>query len=139
MKPYYFLIGLAYLPSYILAQDQVVVTHPKDSIITGIDTIRSLLLQDSTLIVDVRTPDEFAEGHILDSVNIPINALSGSEEVFPKYVNIIVVCRTGRRSKEAKSILTAKGLLNITDGGNWEIFDRINKTLNNADYVKQNY
>jgi phage shock protein E len=70
------------------------------------------------LIVDVRTPEEFSEGHYNGSINIPLSDIPARIKDFgDKSKPVIVYCRSGRRSAEAKKILTEKGFKDITDGG----------------------
>lgn len=76
----------------------------------------------NTIIVDVRTKEEFHGGHIEKSVNIPFDSLSGEAEKLQKYDHVIVVCASGMRSALAKSILTGKGLKNVHDGGGWQSY-----------------
>ena len=71
------------------------------------------------LIVDVRRPDEFAEGHIPDAINVPNEEINDTEpKALPdKGQLILVYCRTGRRSKEACSKLADMGYTNIYEFG----------------------
>lgn len=59
------------------------------------------------LIVDVRRPVEFEEGHIPGSVNIPLDTLKYEipEELKNAEGPVLLYCRSGRRSKEAAGIL----------------------------------
>lgn len=71
------------------------------------------------IILDVRRPDEFAEGHIPNAVNIP-NEIIGTNEIteLPDKAQLILVyCRSGRRSKEASEKLVALGYTNIVEFG----------------------
>ena len=71
------------------------------------------------IILDVRRPDEFAEGHIPGAINIP-NESIGNDEVaaLPDKNRLIwVYCRSGRRSKEASSKLVKSGYTNIVEIG----------------------
>lgn len=75
--------------------------------------------QGGVAIVDVRTPEEYAEAHIPGAVNIP-NETIGSQkpEALPdEDAALILYCRTGRRSKEASDKLLALGYQNISDMG----------------------
>jgi rhodanese-related sulfurtransferase len=71
------------------------------------------------IVVDVRTPEEFAEGHIEDAVlltdsDIPAKAV----EVLPdKAATILVYCRSGRRSELAAQKLVEMGYTGIHDFG----------------------
>lgn len=69
------------------------------------------------LLVDVRSPGEFASGNIKGSVNIPVDKLGGQVLLLQKDKPIIVFCRSGNRSITAKAILEKKGFKNIVDGG----------------------
>ena len=70
-------------------------------------------------ILDVRTPEEFAEKHIPDAINIP-NETIGTEEIpeLPdKEQLILVYCRSGNRSKQASEKLVRLGYTNIVEFG----------------------
>lgn len=71
------------------------------------------------IILDVRRPDEFAEGHIPNAINIPNESIGTSEipELPNKEQMILVYCRSGRRSKEAAEKLVALGYTNIVEFG----------------------
>ena len=71
------------------------------------------------IILDVRTPEEFAEKHIPDAINIP-NEIIGTEEIpeLPdKEQLILVYCRSGNRSKQASEKLVRLGYTNIVEFG----------------------
>jgi len=50
------------------------------------------------IIVDVREPKEFAEGHIPGALNIPMEQFAAKSDVLPKEKNIVVYCNSGSRS-----------------------------------------
>lgn len=71
------------------------------------------------IILDVRTPAEFAEKHIPNAINIP-NENIGTDEISAlpdKDQLIMVYCRSGRRSKEAAEKLVKLGYTNIVEFG----------------------
>ena len=71
------------------------------------------------IILDVRTPEEFADKHIPDAINIP-NETIGTEEIpeLPdKEQLILVYCRSGNRSKQASDKLVGLGYTNIVEFG----------------------
>ena len=71
------------------------------------------------IILDVRRPDEYAEGHIPGAINIP-NEKIGTAEItkLPEKSQLILVyCRSGRRSKEASEKLVKLGYTNIVEFG----------------------
>jgi len=71
------------------------------------------------MILDVRTPEEFADKHIPGAINIP-NETIGTEEI-PELPDkdqlILVYCRSGNRSKQASEKLVALGYTNIVEFG----------------------
>ena len=71
------------------------------------------------IILDVRTPEEFAEKHIPDAINIP-NETIGTEDI-PELPDkdqlILVYCRSGNRSKQASDKLANLGYTNIVEFG----------------------
>lgn len=67
------------------------------------------LPQESTLLLDVRTPEERAEGHIPGSIFIPLHELRDRLGELPRDRDIVVYCRSGQRSYYACRILTQRG------------------------------
>ena len=85
------------------------------------------LKQDGALIIDVRTPDEFASGHIQGSINIPLNKISTKvSELKKKNRPIITCCRSGSRSGMAKTTLADAGCT-VYNGGAW---NSLNEKIN---------
>lgn len=72
----------------------------------------------STTVVDVRTPAEFASGHVEGAVNIDVEGAGFDAAVaaLPKDASYLVYCRSGRRSALAAERMRAAGL-SVTDGG----------------------
>ena len=71
------------------------------------------------IILDVRTPEEFAKKHIPDAINIP-NETIGTEEIpeLPdKEQLILVYCRSGNRSARATAYLKGNGYSSVYDIG----------------------
>ncbi len=71
------------------------------------------------IILDVRTKEEYASGHIPNAINIP-NEVIGSEEI-PELPDkdqlILVYCRSGNRSKQASKKLANLGYTNVVEFG----------------------
>ena len=77
------------------------------------------LVEQGALIVDVRTPDEYKQGHIEGSLNIPLQILPGKlKDLLKKGKTIITVCRSGARSGTAVGILKNAGM-EAYNGGPW--------------------
>lgn len=80
-----------------------------------------MMMEEETdyIILDVRTPEEFAEKHIPGAVNVP-NESIGTEEINElqnKDQLILVYCRSGNRSKQASEKLVALGYTNVYEFG----------------------
>jgi len=62
-----------------------------------------------TLIYDVRTPDEYKEGHIKGAILIPLQELPDRYTQIPQHKKVVVYCRAGVRSAKAVAFLRAHG------------------------------
>lgn len=73
-------------------------------------------------IIDVRTPDEFAEGHLEGAVNIDLTASNFADEIakLDKNGTYTVYCRSGSRSARAAEQMKAIGITNVTDAGGFQ-------------------
>jgi phage shock protein E len=71
------------------------------------------------LILDVRTLEEYAAGHVAGTVHIPLDQLEQRWQEIAQYRDqpIIVYCRTGRRSAVAIDLLATKGFSRLENGG----------------------
>lgn len=67
------------------------------------------------LLVDVREPSEFAEGHIAEAQLVPLGTVEAGLANVPKDKEIVLVCRSGRRSGEAQARLAQRGYTNVTN------------------------
>lgn len=68
---------------------------------------------DSVTLVDVRDPEEFAEGHIPGAINLPLNNFAAASGVLDKEKKIVVYCNSGGRSYGAYKKLMKLGYKNI--------------------------
>lgn len=73
----------------------------------------------SPIIIDVRSPQEFSTGSIEGAVNLPLKGLPDSllSEGIELDEEVVVYCRSGRRSAQAKTVLKAAGFELVFDGG----------------------
>ena len=86
----------------------------------SVDEAMTMMAQETGyIILDVRRPDEFAAGHILNAINVPNETIGTAEisELPDKDQLIMVYCRSGRRSKEASEKLVKLGYTNIVEFG----------------------
>ncbi|KGN72240.1 sulfurtransferase [Porphyromonas gulae] len=76
-------------------------------------------IRNGAFLVDVRTPGEFASGSVSGAVNIPLDRIASRLDELKNKKTIIVFCRSGNRSSQAKSILERNGFSNVLNGGTW--------------------
>ena len=73
---------------------------------------------EGAVLLDVRTPQEYREGHIPGSQNVPLQQLDKVEEVAENIdTDLYVYCHSGARSRQATSILTHMGYTNVHNIG----------------------
>jgi rhodanese-related sulfurtransferase len=85
-------------------------------------------IKNGAFLVDVRTPSEFSGGSVKGAVNIPLDKVPSQLSKFKDKKHIVVFCRSGNRSSQAKSILEQNGFQNVINGGSWE---NVNSIVNN--------
>ena len=78
------------------------------------------IIAQGAFLVDVREPGEFAGGSAKGAVNIPLGRIAAELNKFKGKENIIVFCRSGNRSGQAKVILEQNGFKNVVNGGTLE-------------------
>ena len=81
---------------------------------------RAATLSSDDLILDVRSPSEFNEGHIEGAQNTPHEEVTSEVETLKSYKTVYVHCKMGGRAKIAAEALQGAGLENIvcvSDGG----------------------
>lgn len=75
-------------------------------------------IKNGAMIVDVRTPEEFAAGHYKKAINIPLQEIDKRLSEFgPTNKAVVVYCRSGNRSGKAKDILRKAGYSDVTNAG----------------------
>jgi phage shock protein E len=74
------------------------------------------IMEQGAFLVDVRTPAEFAQEHVKGSVNIPLDNIPTHLAKLKNKKNIVVFCRSGNRSGQAKTILEQNGFANVVNG-----------------------
>jgi len=108
----FILIGI----TYVLINNNKSITYQS---ITPVDAKARLETDGDIVLLDVRTVEEYDSGHIPGSILIPLDILEQEiEGVLPdKNQEIIVYCRSGRRSKNAVNTLITMGYKNVYDLG----------------------
>ncbi len=75
------------------------------------------LVADGGFLVDVRSAAEFQAGHVEGAANIPLDQVASRIKEFPTDKDIVLYCRSGARSGQAKSILVGKGFEKVHNLG----------------------
>ncbi len=83
------------------------------------DEGRVLVEKKGALLLDVRTREEFAAGHVTGAVNIPVQELDARLKELPEKKDqpIVVYCRSGARSAKAAKLLQQAGYTSVHDIG----------------------
>lgn len=81
----------------------------------GAEEFAGVIASPGVQIIDVRTPEEFAEEHISGAVNIPVQGSGFRERVaqLDPAATYAVYCRSGNRSQAAVSVMKDAGITNI--------------------------
>tara|TARA_B110000091_G_scaffold138682_1_gene148289 strand:- start:35 stop:385 length:351 start_codon:yes stop_codon:yes gene_type:complete len=108
---------------FFLLFQGVILTVPADTFVSQ--------LTKTTILIDVRTPEEFDEGHLSGAVNVSVTSIDFVNQIneFSKKGPIYVYCRSGKRSNRAAKIMKADGfrLIIELEGGYlaWQIKNSI--------------
>lgn len=89
-----------------------------------------LPFDENLVVVDVRKPSEFAEGHVKNAMNLPLNDLTdpGLLAQFEEEQNLYVHCQGGYRSVIAASLMKRQGIHNLRNVlGGWNSIKKDNK------------
>ncbi|MDH6357002.1 rhodanese-like domain-containing protein [Parabacteroides sp. PF5-9] len=80
------------------------------------------LLENGAILLDVRTEEEYQQGAVVNSLNIPLDRLNTNLSKLEKDRPIIAVCVSGMRSRGAVALLRSNGFLEVYNGGSWSNF-----------------
>ena len=82
------------------------------------NTIKELIKNPSTIVVDVRSPWEYEMEHIPGAKNIPLEEVPNKVEEFKSFKSpVVLYCRSGNRSGMAVNILKQNGVAEVYNGG----------------------
>ena len=114
-------LELTYSPMYSIAKDIVnLAALVALNILYGrfkqihVAEVRGLVEQ-SAVIIDVREQDEFANGHLVNALNIPLSELRKRMDEIPTDVPVYVHCRSAQRSYNAVMALQNNGYTNVVN------------------------
>ena len=87
--------------------------------LAGCSSSEPVDLSDDTVIIDVRTPAEFASGHLDGAINIDVQSADFAAQVMEldKEGDYFIYCRSGNRSGQAISQMSQMGFTDMTNGG----------------------
>ncbi|WP_062059839.1 rhodanese-like domain-containing protein [Aquimarina longa] len=93
------------------------VDNPSTVELITVEEMDSLLQMEKVQLIDVRTPDEFAEGHIEGAINIDFRNKNFEELIIKvdKTKPVAVYCGTGRRSGKCSAYMKKAGFTKIYD------------------------
>lgn len=78
------------------------------------------VLSEGAILIDVRSPAEFAGGHAQGAVNIPLDQVDARIAQIKSYNKpIVLCCASGMRSARAKGLLINQGITAVHDAGSW--------------------
>jgi len=85
--------------------------------ITAPTLLKLIEKQKAPLILDVRSTQEYQQGHIQGAINIPYDQLQHNSAQLNQYKNhpIVVYCRSGRRAQIAYQVLQQQGFTQLID------------------------
>lgn len=93
---------------------------------TSVEADARKLIANGATVVDVRTPEEFAAGHLPNATNIPVQEFAARIGEVDKLAggnrakDIVVYCGSGKRSEKAKTQLEAAGYTRVVNGGGYD-------------------
>jgi len=128
---------LAYSPQYGSAKDPLNMAgfvaggllrgdHPQEDV----DVVLATPVGKRPLLLDVRTPPEFAAGHIADAVNIPVDELRSRQGELPHDREISVYCQVGQRGYLATRILRQAGFAAVNVSGGYKTYRLLHPEAN---------
>lgn len=120
---------LAYAPQYGSAKDPINMAgfvaggllrgdHPQ----VDVETVLTAQAGEAPFLLDVRTPQEFAAGHIPGAVNIPVDDVRSRTSELPRDRKIVAYCQVGQRGYVATRILLQMGFSAANIGGGFTAY-----------------
>ena len=87
-------------------------------------------LRRGAIVIDVRTPQEFDQGKVPESINIPVDRIAANAERIKNMKRpVVFCCASGMRSGNAVNIMKGKGLNEVYNGGSWYDVIKILKSI----------
>lgn len=108
-------IGVIFLSLALLLTASIVTANSATAnVITELDHKAFMEVSAQSTVVDVRTPEEYAKGHVPGAINIPLATVGDSINMFGATdTPIVVYCRSGYRAGKALEVLSEAGYTNL--------------------------
>jgi len=112
-------LGFTNIELNVLPIDKKSLTENKTEEVAEETTAETTTEDNSTLVIDVRTPGEFNMGAFPGAVNIPLDDIMANKADLGQNLNrdIIVYCASGARSAYAQQVLRQRGFTDVKNGG----------------------
>jgi rhodanese-related sulfurtransferase len=102
-------------PEVKTAINEFLKSIPGDYYVVGsVEKFKNFVATKAPLVVDVREPSEYAEGHIANAVNIPLRSLTENLDKIPTDKPALLYCTSGHRTAIAMTVLRVLGYDNIS-------------------------
>lgn len=86
-------------------------------VVSAADGLR-LAARADAVVIDVRTPEEFADGHLDGARNVPLaDGFADAVQALPRDASYVLYCRSGNRSAQAAEIMAGLGFADVADAG----------------------
>lgn len=108
-------------PAATTPAPRATVASPGSLVVTGADAKK--LIADGARLVDVRSPEEFADKHIPGAENVPVDAIVGGRDIGDSDKPLVVYCGSGKRAARAAESLRSRGYTRVYELGamsNWD-------------------
>lgn len=79
----------------------------------SIEDAKQMIDNEEVIVIDVRTKEEYAAGHIPNSILIPVQELADRVDELDREETYLIVCRSGNRSVQASEILLSNDFHSI--------------------------
>lgn len=104
----------------IATAGEPVATAPARAAVAVVPMSQEALLEhqsrhpDHLFVLDVRTPQEYGEGHVPGAVNVPYDQLASRLAEVPQDKDVVLYCKSGRRAGIAAEVLAANGYTRLS-------------------------
>lgn len=95
----------------------------------NIETFKDLQATGEVVLIDVRQPDEYSQGHLVGAINLPIRTLADNLDKIPADKPVVVYCASGHRAAMSTSVLQILGYQNVKAGPTYKAWVEANEPV----------